>query len=90
MPSTTWHSAAFAKNESPNTLLVEATPVGALGADDGWLPALSLVAADMDGRVVGHLFGVPVDLHALTLEIDGKPVHLRAAAVVPNWGGRHL
>jgi putative acetyltransferase len=36
---------------------VEAELVRALRADPGWVPALSLVAEDAAGRVVGHVVG---------------------------------
>ena len=36
---------------------VEAALVHALRADAGWVPALSLVAEDARGRVVGHVVG---------------------------------
>jgi putative acetyltransferase len=51
------HTAAFAKAETPHKVPVEATLVDALRADDAWLPALSLVATDSDGQVVGHVVG---------------------------------
>jgi putative acetyltransferase len=58
------HAAAFAKTTDDGTPVeatpVEATPaeatlVDALRADEGWLPAYSLVAVDSDGLVVGHV-----------------------------------
>jgi putative acetyltransferase len=44
------HRSAFGR-------AVEAELVHALRADRGWLPALSLVAEDRAGRVVGHVVG---------------------------------
>ena len=49
------HSAAFAKADGGDGVPVEATLVDALRADEGWLPAYSLVATDSDGQVVGHV-----------------------------------
>jgi putative acetyltransferase len=48
-------AAAFAKPDRPVDVPVEAPLVDALRADPGWLPALSLVAVDPDGAVVGHV-----------------------------------
>jgi putative acetyltransferase len=44
------HRSAFDRD-------VEAALVHALRADAGWVPALSLVAEDAAGRVVGHVVG---------------------------------
>ncbi len=44
------HRQAFASS-------VEADLVGALRADSGWVPALSLVAEDTAGAVAGHVVG---------------------------------
>ncbi|TDC29989.1 GNAT family N-acetyltransferase, partial [Micromonospora sp. 15K316] len=49
------HVAAFAAPDAPDATPVEATLVDALRADEGWLPALSLVATDPQGQVVGHV-----------------------------------
>ncbi|SCG36884.1 GNAT family N-acetyltransferase [Micromonospora coxensis] len=49
------HTAAFAAPDAPDAVPVEASLVDALRADAGWLPALSLVATDPDGQVVGHV-----------------------------------
>ncbi|TDB79689.1 GNAT family N-acetyltransferase [Micromonospora sp. KC721] len=51
------HTAAFARSGAPDGVPVEASLVDALRADAGWLPALSLVATDPDGQVVGHVVG---------------------------------
>jgi putative acetyltransferase len=47
------HRAAFARPDTPDP--VEARLVCDLRADLGWVPALSLVAEDPDGAVVGHV-----------------------------------
>ncbi|MEU1040581.1 N-acetyltransferase [Streptomyces sp. NPDC005907] len=46
-------AAAFAKPDTP--VPVEVTLLDALRDCDGWLPALSLVATDADGEVIGHV-----------------------------------
>jgi putative acetyltransferase len=48
-------SAAFARADLPGTTPAEATLVDELRASSAWLPALSLVALDPDGDVVGHV-----------------------------------
>jgi len=49
------HTVAFAGSGTPDQMPVEAGLVDALRADDGWLPALSLVALDSDRAIVGHV-----------------------------------
>ncbi|MCF0096602.1 GNAT family N-acetyltransferase [Micromonospora sp. MH99] len=59
---------------------VEATLVDALRADEGWLPAYSLVATDSDGQVVGHVV-------ATRGRVGGEPVALGLGplGVLPAW-----
>jgi putative acetyltransferase len=52
MPS---HRSAFAGQAEPGAEPVEVALVRALRADAAWLPALSLVAEDDHGAVVGHV-----------------------------------
>ncbi|MEV4543977.1 GNAT family N-acetyltransferase [Micromonospora echinaurantiaca] len=77
------HTAAFAKADRPGAVPVEATLVDALRADDGWLPALSLVAADPDGQVVGHVV-------CTRGRVAGEPVALGLGplGVLPAWQRR--
>jgi putative acetyltransferase len=53
------HRRAFAWEGPPDEpdgwVPVEVTLVRNLRADQGWVPALSLVAEDADGRVIGHV-----------------------------------
>jgi predicted N-acetyltransferase YhbS len=46
---------AFALPEQPNALPPEAALVDELRASNDWLPALSLVAANFGGNVIGHV-----------------------------------
>jgi putative acetyltransferase len=47
--------AAFARTEDPGQEPVEVVLLDQLRADEGWLPALSLVAESASGEVVGHV-----------------------------------
>jgi putative acetyltransferase len=49
------HQAAFLTLTEPGTDPVEPGLVDALRADDGWIPALSLVAEAAGGSIVGHV-----------------------------------
>jgi putative acetyltransferase len=48
-------AAAFIRPESPNRLPPEVALVDELRAGNDWLPALSLVAVNSDGDLVGHV-----------------------------------
>ena len=48
-------AAAFARPQTPEQVPPEAGLVDELRAGPAWLPALSLVATDPDGTVVGHV-----------------------------------
>lgn len=49
-------AAAFARPDAPDQITVEVTLLDELRADEGWLPPLSLVAAEpASGEVVGHV-----------------------------------
>lgn len=77
------HTAAFAKGDTPDAVPVEAALVDALRGDDGWLPALSLVATDPDGQVVGHVV-------CTRGTVAGTPVALGLGplGVLPAWQRR--
>jgi putative acetyltransferase len=73
------HRAAFAAAAPDGTEPVEAGLVRALRLDPGWVPALSWVAEDDDGAIVGHVVctkGTVGDVVALGLgPIGVRPSH---------------
>lgn len=77
------HTAAFAKDDAPGAVPVEATLVDALRVDDGWLPPLSLVATDAGDAVVGHVV-------ATLGTVGGAPVAVGIGplGVLPAWQRR--
>ena len=50
-------TAAFASSRPPGQIVPEARLIDELRAGPAWLPALSLVAADPAGEVIGHVLG---------------------------------
>src|SRR5688500_16050102 len=49
-------AAAFRRPDHPDAVPMEAPLVDALRADpDAWIPELSIVATDEQGRIVGHV-----------------------------------
>lgn len=77
------HSTAFAAPAGGDGVPVEATLVDALRADEGWLPAYSLVATDAEGQVIGHVVGTRA-------RVAGEPVAvgLGPLGVLPGWQRR--
>ncbi|WP_089022202.1 GNAT family N-acetyltransferase [Micromonospora coriariae] len=75
------HAAAFTAPDGG--VPVEATLVDALRADEGWLPAYSVVATAPDGQVVGHVV-------ATRARVAGQPVALGIGplGVLPDWQRR--
>jgi putative acetyltransferase len=73
------HDAAFGNGAGT----VEARLVDALRACDGWVAALSMVATDPDGRVIGHVV-------CSRASVAGAPVALGLGplGVLPAWHGR--
>lgn len=56
------HRSAFADQAEHGAEPIEVGLVRALRADDGWVPALSLVAEDSTGSVVGHVVATTASL----------------------------
>lgn len=77
------HAAAFARPEAPQAVPAEAGLVDELRADESWLPALSLVALDPGGQVVGHVV-------CTRASVAGAPVALGLGplGVLPAWQRR--
>jgi putative acetyltransferase len=77
-------AAAFRRSEATDAG-AEPTEVGLLDAlrrDPGWLPAFSLVGADPDGSIVGHVV-------ATRGRIGHQPaLGVGPVAVRPDWQGR--
>ena len=75
-------AAAFARPDAPDQIPVEVTLLDELRADEGWLPPLSLVAAEpASGEVVGHVV-------CTRGSVDGKSaLGLGPLAVRPTGSG---
>jgi putative acetyltransferase len=81
-PRTASHAAGSEEGGRPAADPVEVALVHGLRTDPGWVPALSLVAVDACGAVVGHVV-------ATEGRIDGATaVGLGPLAVLPAWQGR--
>jgi putative acetyltransferase len=78
------HRQAFAATAPEGTEPVEVGLVRALRADPGWRPALSLVAEDGGGRVVGHVVASEGAVGAVAA------VGLGPIGVLPAHQGRHV
>jgi putative acetyltransferase len=75
------HRAAFREQAPEGAEPVEVGLVHALRADSGWVAALSLVAEDATGTVVGHVIGTEGRLG------DAPAVGLGPVGVVPDRQG---
>lgn len=80
------HRHAFAASASPpgGSDPVEVGLVRALRADRGWVPALSLVAEDSEGQVIGHVVGTEGHVD------DTVAIGLGPIGVLPEQQGRHV
>ena len=78
------HRRAFAESAPPGSDPVEVGLVRALRADRGWVAALSLVAEDAQGQVIGHVVGTEgfVD--------DIATIGLGPIGVLPEQQGHHV
>ena len=78
------HRRAFAESVSVGSDPVEVGLVRALRADRGWVPALSLVAEDAKGQVIGHVLGTEGFIDETTA------IGLGPIGVLPEQQGRHV
>ncbi len=78
------HRRAFAPMAPAGAEPVEVGLVQALRADRGWVPALSLVAEDGDGNVVGHV------VCSEGFVDDEAAVGLGPIGVLPGHQGSHI
>ena len=78
------HRQAFAGGAPAGSRPVEVGLVRALRTDRGWVPALSLVAEDGDGHLIGHVVGSEgfVD--------DTAVIGLGPIGVLPERQGHHV
>jgi putative acetyltransferase len=78
------HHQAFAGDAAGDSEPVEVGFVRSLRTDPGWVPALSLVAEDDDGHVIGHVVGSEGSIG------DVSAIGLGPIGVLPEQQGRHV
>jgi putative acetyltransferase len=78
------HRRAFAEDVPVGSEPVEVGLVRALRSDSGWVPALSLVAEDSDGHLIGHVVCSEGSVD------DTAVVGLGPIGVLPEQQGRHV